>query len=397
MSAYNRRFYVLLLLKYYIFKLKLMKKLKIDPITLSKLKDLFLIIILWIISARIVVMIFFLGSGKAFTDFATQPKALALLTRDLINVSLSGFIIGLITGLNELFVIPKKFKNKPVLYIFVAKTLVYLVSMTIASLVTIYIYECYYKNKSFLEYLFFIRRHFFSGTYLNIFSVGLLISIVVNLILFIRNKIGKGLLIPLLFGMYYNPRNEDRIFIFIDLKSSVEIAEKLEPKKYSKFLQDCFNDLEDIVIRHKGIIYQFVGDECVITWKIKKKTEFNNPIRLFFAFQKLLLSKKQYYNKNYGLIPAFKGAINSGIVSTAEVGGDLKSEIAFHGDVLNTTARIIELCKTYKEDLLVTSQFLNRNAQIDNNIDISLKSDTLLRGKNVKQRVYAIKKIEENI
>lgn len=263
--------------------------------------------------------------------------------------------------------------------------------MSVATLITLFFYEYFYKGKSFEEYIIFVQQHFFSGTYLNIFSFGLIISVGINLVSFIRNKIGTRIFLPIIIGRYHNPKEENRIFIFIDLKSSVEIAEKLEPIQYSKFLQDCFIDLEELIIKYKGNVYQFVGDECVITWKIKKKTDFNNPIRLFYSYKNLLLSKENYYIKTHGTLPTFKGAVHTGIVSTAEVGADIKSDIAFHGDVLNTTARVLELCKQYNEDLLITGKMEEGIKQIDPKFNITFKDIVQLRGKHIKHKIFSVK------
>ena len=363
---------------------------KIDPLIRHKLIDVLLTIILWIISVRMLVMIIYFGAGNSFGFLDSESKALMILARDLTNISLAGFIIGLLTGFSEQFVFPTKFKNKPVYKLIVAKVWVYLVSMSIATIVTLYIYQCQYSGKTFAEFMVFMQGHFLSRTFFIVTGVGLLISMEVNLVLFIRNKLGYGIAFPIIIGRYHNPREEDRIFIFIDLKSSVEIAEKLSPINYSKFLQDCFHDLEEVVIRHKGQIYQYVGDECVITWKVKKKTDFNHPIRLFYEFKNLLLTKKSVYEDTYGIVPQFKGAIHAGVVSTAEVGGDIKSEIAFHGDVLNTTACVMELCKKFNEDLLITDVMLSRAKLVPNEFRITSKDIVELRGKHIRHKVCAI-------
>lgn len=36
--------------------------------------------------------------------------------------------------------------------------------------------------------------------------------------------------------------------------------------------------------------------------------------------------------------------------------GDVKREIAYHGDVLNTASRLLDLCKTRDADLVASSR-----------------------------------------
>lgn len=56
--------------------------------------------------------------------------------------------------------------------------------------------------------------------------------------------LGEGNLSKILMGKFYSPREEERGFMFLDLQASTMLAEKLGHIKYSKLVQDCFNDLE---------------------------------------------------------------------------------------------------------------------------------------------------------
>ena len=179
----------------------MMNKLKIDPVFLVKLKELIIIILLWIISVRVMIYLHFASQGISFSPFI-EPKALSLITRDITNGVLAGFIMGLLTGIFELFVFPKRLKHKPLPHLIAVKTLVYLIAITIATIIAVYVYECIYKDQSFNEYLLLLQRHIQSRTYISIFVFGLLISIAVNLITFTRNKIGTDILFPLIIGKY---------------------------------------------------------------------------------------------------------------------------------------------------------------------------------------------------
>ena len=103
-----------------------------------------------------------------------------------------------------------------------------------------------------------------------------------------------------------------------------------------------------------------------------------------------LRERSEYYLEKYGMIPSFKGAINAGVVSTVEIGSDVKSEIAFHGDVVNTTARVMEFCKIFNEDLLITEEMMSRTHLAEKEFNITMKDEVLLRGKNKKQKIFAI-------
>ena len=79
------------------------------------------------------------------------------------------------------------------------------------------------------------------------------------------------------------------------------IAEKLGHIKYSQLIQDCYYDLTEIVIKYHAEIYQYVGDEVILTWKTDDGLKENNCLNVFFAYNQLIKRKGEYYSKNYGL------------------------------------------------------------------------------------------------
>ncbi len=212
--------------------------------------------------------------------------------------------------------------------------------------------------------------------------------------LFIRisnDKFGRGVLFNMLIGKYRNPREEERLFMFIDLQSSTTLAEKLGHYKYSQLIQDCFFDLNKIIDRYDAEIYQYVGDEAVISWEYNKGIKNNKCINLYFDFQKLINRRSKYYQKKYDVVPFFKAGIHGGKLVVTEV-GTLKKELAYHGDVINTTSRIQDSCTKYDKALLISDKVLN---------DLNLKSkfesielgDFLLKGKQERLKIHTIIKI----
>lgn len=62
------------------------------------------------------------------------------------------------------------------------------------------------------------------------------------------------------------PREEDRIFLFLDLNSSTVLAEELGHIRYSELSKCCLADLALSVKKYKATVYQYVGDEAVLSW-----------------------------------------------------------------------------------------------------------------------------------
>ena len=146
--------------------------------------------------------------------------------------------------------------------------------------------------------------------------------------------------------------------MFVDIKSSTTIAEKLGHIRYFELLREYYADLSGPVVDYRGEVYQYVGDEIVLSWPCEAGIRDNNCIRCFFAMREALRKQSGRYREKFGLAPTFKAGLHYGKVTTGEI-GVLKKEIIFTGDVLNATARIQGLCNTYDVDLLLSSDLIN--------------------------------------
>ena len=163
---------------------------------------------------------------------------------------------------------------------------------------------------------------------------------------------------------FMNKKNEpmkvSRIFMFMDLVSSTSYAERLGHVKYSEFISRLFRELDEYVLATKGKIYQYVGDEVVVVWSLKDGLQNANCIRFYYLFEQRLEEMKEFFHEEYGIFPSFKAGYHLGEVVIAEVGGILKKDIAFHGDPVNTTARICSKCRELDENLLVSRDLMNK-------------------------------------
>jgi adenylate cyclase len=198
--------------------------------------------------------------------------------------------------------------------------------------------------------------------------------------------LGSNNLWKLLLGKYYTPREEERIFMFLDLQSSTKHAEILGHVKYSKMIQDCFNDL-GVVIENEAEIYQYVGDEVILTWKLQSGLKNQNCINAYFNFKQQLDKKREYYMDKYNCKPYFKAGVNKGIVTVTEI-GKYKKEIAYHGDPINTAARIQGKCNELKQELLISESLKNKLDIKDFTFD---KLGSIeLKGKEMQVPLYAV-------
>ncbi|WP_422859673.1 adenylate/guanylate cyclase domain-containing protein [Flagellimonas sp. S174] len=233
-----------------------------------------------------------------------------------------------------------------------------------------------------------VKNYFISGQAWVLITFCFLIGFLIEFVEEIDKKFGPGNLLKMLSGKFYRPKQEERVFMFLDMRSSTTAAEWLGHIRYSKLIQDCFKDIS-VVIAHNAQIYQYVGDEAVLTWSKKSKNfRYEDCIDAYYAFAKRLEDRKEHYCKKYGLLPEFKAGVHSGIVTVAEV-GEIKREIAYHGDTINMAARIQAQCNSYKENLLVSEDVV-KNLDSEQDWDIEEKGIVMLKGKTNKVKIYSI-------
>jgi len=175
----------------------------------------------------------------------------------------------------------------------------------------------------------------------------------------------------------------------LDLKSSTTIAEDIGSKNFFNLLRDVYFDITEPVINSLGEIYQYVGDEVVITWPVNNGTADNNCLLCFMRIKQVLEQRKEYYIENYRHIPSFKAGLHIGEVTVGEI-GVIKKDIVFSGDVLNTTSRIQEECNRHNADLLVSSILLQRLTRSDD-YHASAIGEIQLKGKKEKVELYTVK------
>ena len=312
---------------------------------------------------------------------ATEDGVVDLsFTTSLVYAFIIGPIFGAISGVAQIFVNERLYKRisaRKFLFIRTLISVLFIIILVIFSYlfmpllmdIDVSFWEFVLDEGSFPIYFYVFCVDVFMGALSQI-----------NLML------GGNNLFKILLGKFYTPHEEERIFMFLDLQSSTEYAERLGHIEYSMLIRDCFNDL-GVVIENEAEIYQYVGDEAILTWKLRDGLRNQNCINAFYNFKSRLLKKKDYYKEKYNVVPFFKAGLNDGVVVATEV-GKYKKEIAYHGDTINTAARIQGKCNEFKQELLLSESLKNKLDPTA--IEFQLLGSIPLRGKRADVNIYTI-------
>ncbi len=302
------------------------------------------------------------------------------------NAFLMGIPLGAGFGVIELFILNrfrKQLQRLPHILTIIIKSFAYLliINVVLGGIALLY---GFFQSIPIEE--FYVAMLSEEQLIINIYT--LFFYVVLSFYVQINLLLGEGVLLKFLLGKYRKPKGEQRIFMFLDLKSSTTIAERLGLEKYYAFLNDFFHEISEPVLATDAEIYQYVGDEVIFTWKTEKGVSNSNCLKIFFKIRDKVYSNRKYYRDKYGDIPHFKAGIHFGEVISAQI-GDIKREIVYNGDVLNTSARIQEQCNKFGRELLVSGILLNK-LNIENEYKAERIDTVKLRGKERSIELYSL-------
>ncbi|MBX2971684.1 MAG: adenylate/guanylate cyclase domain-containing protein [Flavobacteriales bacterium] len=227
----------------------------------------------------------------------------------------------------------------------------------------------------------------FAGTYL----YWLLLMAGTMLMVRLNDQYGNGG-ISYLTGFYHKPRPEMRIFMFLDMRSSTAIAERLGHTRYFELLNELYADITDPILYSRGEIYQYVGDEISVSWSLRKGAGRQRCIRCFLDIRSKLEQRAAHYEARYGLAPVFKAGFHYGPVTTGEV-GLAKKERIYSGDVVNTAAHIQSQCNAHGVDNLI-SQDLIDVLHLPESYTLREIGSTVLKGRRQEIRLWTLVRVK---
>jgi len=307
----------------------------------------------------------------------------------LIFANLANIFVGSLVGVLEVIYLEKRFAKYTLRTKFFYKFLIYLslflavilvfypIAFTLETGIPLTQPDGWNKLGRFLQSLTFVSTLFHLSVSLSIVLIYSAVS----------ENLGHHVFLNLFTGRYHRPKVEKRIFMFLDMKSSTTIAEAIGHERYFHLLQAYYDIMSDPIINSYGEVYQYIGDEIVISWKLEKGLKEANCIRCFFTIRDHLIAHHEKLIVEFGFEIDFKAGIHVGEVAIGEIGA-LKKEIVFTGDVLNTTARIQGQCNELNASLLISDTL--KDLLPETPYQFENKGTMILKGKNKQEKLYSV-------
>ena len=327
--------------------------------TRNQLVQLTVISVIWVSGGLLTALYeyFFLANYPGV--LATAPMQEFNLEKNAVAAMGGLFVGSLLFGLLELFYFQKKIIREKFWVAMLKKIAIYLVLLFILLVGISYAYNSILSGCSIGDPLALQKtRNFISSiAFWHPVSPILLLVVLSSFWLQLSERFGSNELWMMFSGRYFNPKEEQRIFMFLDLNDSTTIAEKLGNEKFYRFLNDFFHDIAAVITHHKGEVVEYVGDLVIISWTFPSGSFETRCLTCYQDFEKVIETNKHTYLSRYGVIPQFKAAVHCGKVIIGEM-GRIKKSIKFSGDVLNTTSRVEKEIGTLGAKLVITDNLV---------------------------------------
>ncbi len=313
------------------------------------------------------------------------------LDEQMLTVSaIGGLLMGLFTGILDQWLFSGRLRRRRFITVLLVRTLSYLF---VISFVLLLIAGKSIGYKAEISFSTFwepgaLGSQILESKILEVIGVSFLLLLMIQFTALVSRLLGRNVLLNYLLGRYYLPKEEERIFMFVDMKSSTHIAEKLGHLEWHRLLNDYFFDIAEPIHRTRGEIYQYVGDEVVITWPKDRGVRNLNCIRCFFLIEAKMKAKRERYLQRYGFEPVFKAGYHIGKVVAGEI-GDYKRSIVFHGDTINTASRIQAETNRIGRRLLLSSNLLQL-LDLGNEYKEEFIGKIILRGKEKEITLFSL-------
>ncbi len=295
-----------------------------------------------------------------------------------------GFISGFFTGVFELFIYRERLRNLNFIVGLLIKASSYTITVYIAIVIVLGAFSAITGNRDIqLELQRFIDKDFFLLLWQAFKG-----SIIIVFLFQLDVLLGDGAFRRYMSGKFHKPRKQNMVFMFLDMKGSTKMAETLGDEKYYSLVDDFFHDISRPIIESEAEIYKYVGDEVIIMWPLDKALKHPTCLDLFFYIRRKINRRKEYYMGKYGMIPEFKAGLHSGPVVSAII-GDIRKEIVYSGDVLNTASRLQESCNEMQTDILISDTLKMALSWTGKYNPIS-KGKVLLKGKIHETEIFTV-------
>ncbi len=281
--------------------------------------------------------------SACFSMFQMKEVGLVNFLSGLLDGAVIGFLLAAYTMFGVRGMFSQLERRAPFAIVLAVNTLVYFVIFIFARAFLIYA-----TNRGPFLLFPYDRTHFQEAA-----AFAAVLSLLINFFIQAGQLLGQNTLWNFVRGRYHRGREEMRFIMYLDLAGSTSIGETIGNVKYLQLLDDFFHDMTDAALETGAEIHKYVGDEAILTWTAKKGAANRNCLRFMDLFSNTLNAARSSYERRYGLFPEFRAGLHFGAILAGEI-GDLRKEVAYLGDAMNTGSRVLDAAKSLGRAIVIS-------------------------------------------
>lgn len=183
-------------------------------------------------------------------------------------------------------------------------------------------------------------------------------------------------------------RKLDISVLFLDVRGFTTYAEQADPDEVVTYLNALFSFTVDTVVRHGGLVHQFLGDGFLAFFGAPIATADHADQAVAAATE--IVGTLDELTRSGKMRPTRLGiGIHSGEVVCGTIGTSHKMQYAVTGDVVNVASRIEQLNKQFDSVVLISQAVVDRlQAPL---AQMALLGDIPTRGRSATVRLYRIR------
>ncbi len=142
--------------------------------------------------------------------------------------------------------------------------------------------------------------------------------------------------------------NVDATILFMDIRNSTGIAERIGPKRFAELISMIFTDVMDLIFSNRGSVNKLLGDGLLATFGCPTPSPMDaeNAVKTAIQIREYInVINEARAHEDVGEDITFGIGIASGKVFAGNIGSFRRMEYAVMGDPVNLAARLQELTK----------------------------------------------------
>jgi adenylate cyclase len=150
-------------------------------------------------------------------------------------------------------------------------------------------------------------------------------------------------------------RDEVLTVLFTDIRRFTSIAEGLDPKALSAFMNEFLTAMSLVIRSHRGTLDKYVGDQIMAFWgaPVADPQHARQAVAAALAMQaELVKLNERFKARGWPAIEIGVG-VNTGPMRVGDMGSKLRKAYTVMGDAVNLASRLEGLTKQYGVGILV--------------------------------------------